>query len=131
MHREFEPPEFSVVTHYGRSSSRVFTATSGYHRDKRFRAAVHQLAFTSLSCCAWARDYYDQYRARGHAHHAALRALANVWLRILFPMGKTLRPYDEARFLADRGRSPPGDRFLACCLIPRHLSACQLSTSLT
>lgn len=72
--------------------------------DKHFRAAVHQLAFTSLSRCAWARAYYDQYRARGHGHHAALRALANVWLRILFRMWKTRQPYDEARFLADRAR---------------------------
>ena len=72
--------------------------------DKHFRAAVHQLAFTSLSRCAWARPYYDQYRARGHGHHAALRALANVWLRILFRMWKTGQRYDEARFLADRAR---------------------------
>jgi transposase len=71
---------------------------------KHFRATVHQLAFTSLSRCAWARAYYGQYRARGHGHHAALRALANVWLRILFRMWKTRKPYDEARFLADRAR---------------------------
>lgn len=72
--------------------------------DKHFRATVHQLAFTSLSRCPWARQYYDQYRARGHGHHAALRALANVWLRILFRMWKTGHCYDEARFLADRAR---------------------------
>ncbi len=72
--------------------------------DKPFRAAVHPRAFTSLSRCAGARAHYDQYRARGHGHHAALRALANVWLRILFRMGKTRQPYDEARFLADRAR---------------------------
>lgn len=72
--------------------------------DKHFRATVHQLAFTSLSRCAWARSYYDQYRARGHGHHAALRALANVWIRILFRMWKSGQPYDEARFLADRAR---------------------------
>lgn len=72
--------------------------------DKHFRAAVHQLAFTSLSRCPWAREYYDQYRARGHEHHAALRALANVWLRILFRLRKSRQRYDEARFLADRAR---------------------------
>ncbi|MCY0898991.1 MAG: transposase [Firmicutes bacterium] len=48
--------------------------------DKHIRAAVHQLAFTSLSRCAWVREYYDQYRAWGHGHHAALHALPHVWL---------------------------------------------------
>ncbi|MCY0863702.1 MAG: IS110 family transposase [Sulfobacillus sp.] len=72
--------------------------------DKHFRATVHQFALTSLSQCDWARQYYDRYRARGHGHHAALRALANIWLRILFRMWKSRQRYDEARFLADRAR---------------------------
>jgi hypothetical protein len=72
--------------------------------DKPCRAAVHPRAFTSLSRCAGDRAYYDQYRARGHGHHAAWRALANVGLRILFRMGKTRQPYNEARFWADRAR---------------------------
>ncbi|AEJ40418.1 transposase-like protein [Sulfobacillus acidophilus TPY] len=72
--------------------------------DKHLRATIHQVAFTSLSRCGWARQYYDQYRARGHGHHAALRALANVWLRILFRTWKSKTVYDEPRFLADRAR---------------------------
>jgi transposase len=72
--------------------------------DKRFRHTMHQVAFASLSRCAWARAYYDAYRARGHGHHAAFRALANVWLRILFRMGQNRAPYDEARFIAARAR---------------------------
>ena len=70
--------------------------------DKHFRAAVDQLAFTSLSRCAWARQYYNPYRARGHGYQAALHALANVWMRILFRMWKTGQPYVEARLLAAR-----------------------------
>ena len=46
--------------------------------DKHFRATVQQVAFTSLSRCAWARACYDQYRVRGHGHQAALRSLANI-----------------------------------------------------
>ena len=72
--------------------------------DKHFRQTMHQLAFASLTRCAWARAYYDAYRARGHGHHAALRALANVWLRILFRMWQDRTPYDEARFVAARAR---------------------------
>lgn len=78
--------------------------------DKHFRATVHQLAFTSLSRCPWARQYYDQHRARGHGHHAALRALANLWMRILFRMWKTGQHYDESRFLADRARHASSHR---------------------
>ena len=37
----------------------------------------------------WARAYYDQQRARGNEHHAALRALAYKWIRILFPIPPT------------------------------------------
>jgi hypothetical protein len=58
--------------------------------DKHFRAVVHQLVFTSVSRCAWDRQYNNQYRARGPGHHATLHALAHVLLRI---------SYDEARFL--------------------------------
>ncbi|WP_053960177.1 IS110 family transposase [Sulfobacillus thermosulfidooxidans] len=72
--------------------------------DKHFRATVHQFAFSSLSHCPWARQYYEQYRSRGHGHHAALRALGNVWLRIVFRMWKTGQHYDESRFLADRAQ---------------------------
>lgn len=72
--------------------------------DKHFRATVQQVAFTSLSRCAWARAYYDQYRARGHGHQAALRSLANIWMRIVFRMWKTGQPYNEERFLADRAK---------------------------
>jgi len=72
--------------------------------DKHFRQTMHQLAFASLTRCTWARADYDAYRARGHGHHAALRALTNVWLRILFRMWQDRAPYDEARFVAARAR---------------------------
>jgi len=72
--------------------------------DKQFRQTMHQLAFTSLTRCTWTRAYYDAYRERGHGHHAALRALANVGLRILFRMWQDHALYDDARFAAARAR---------------------------
>jgi len=56
--------------------------------DKHFPQSLHQLAFASLRRCGWARADYDAYRARGHGHHAALRALADRRVRILFRMWK-------------------------------------------
>lgn len=46
--------------------------------------AVHQWAFSSLTQSPWAREFYDTKRAAGKSHHAALRALGNRWLEILW-----------------------------------------------
>ena len=46
----------------------------------------------------WARAYYDQQRQRGNSHHAALRALAFKWIRIIFRCWKDRTPYDEAKY---------------------------------
>ncbi|MGH3839328.1 MAG: IS110 family transposase [Pseudonocardiaceae bacterium] len=46
--------------------------------------AVHQWAFCSLTTSRWAREFYDTKIAAGKSHHAALRALANRWLEILW-----------------------------------------------
>jgi hypothetical protein len=53
-----------------------------------------------MKASRWARAYYDQLRAGGKNHHAALRALAFKWQRILFRCWKDHVPYDEARYLA-------------------------------
>ncbi len=58
------------------------------------------MAFLSLLSSDWARAYYDQHRARGHAHHEALRALGAKWLKIIFVMWHRQVPYDEQSHLA-------------------------------
>jgi transposase len=54
--------------------------------DKSLRYVVDQVAFLSMLSSEWARAYYDQQRARGHAHRQALRALGAKWLKIIFVM---------------------------------------------
>ena len=39
--------------------------------------------------------YYEQQRARGNKHHAAVRSLAYKWIRILFRGWKDRAPYKE------------------------------------
>lgn len=80
----------------------------GFRRacDKPFRAAMTQFAFCSLQHCAWAAEYYRAKRAAGYRHPEALRALANIWLRILFAMWRRRESYDESRFLQARLRIP-------------------------
>ena len=47
----------------------------------------------------WAAAYYRQQRAKGCSHHAAVRALAFKWIRILSRCWQTRTPYDEATYL--------------------------------
>ncbi len=57
--------------------------------------AVHQWAFCSLRRSGWAREFYDEQRARGKGHNAALRALGNRWLEILWHCLRKGVLYDE------------------------------------
>ena len=74
-----------------------------HHRlacPKFVKQTFHEFADQSIRFSAWARAYYDQQRRRGNDHHAALRALAYKWIRILFRCWKDRRPYDEATYTA-------------------------------
>lgn len=67
--------------------------------------AVQQWAFCSLGQSGWAREFYDAQRARGKGHHAALRALGNRWLEVLWHcLHKGVR-YSEDVHVANRNRA--------------------------
>jgi transposase len=66
--------------------------------SKFLRQTFHEFAGQSIAQSDWARACYDQLRKRGKSHHAALRALAFKWIRIIFRCWKTRTPYDEARY---------------------------------
>jgi len=63
------------------------------------KQTFHEFADQSIRFSRWARAYYDQQRARGNDHHAALRALAYKWMRILFRCWTERRPYDEDTYI--------------------------------
>jgi transposase len=63
------------------------------------RQSWHEFAAHSRQHCGWAQAFYQQLRARGKGHHAALRALAYKWIRILFRCWQTRTPYDEQIYL--------------------------------
>jgi transposase len=67
--------------------------------SKFLRQTFHEFAGCSVHFCDWAGAFYDQQRARGQDHHAAVRALAYKWIRILFRCWKTRQPYDPQRYL--------------------------------
>jgi transposase len=82
------------------------TASSGKQKwvhwrwacPKFLRQTFHEWAWLSTRKSEWARTFYDQQRERNKSHHAAVRALAFKWLRILFRCWKDGVPYDEARY---------------------------------
>jgi transposase len=82
-----------------------------HHRlacPKFVKQTFHEFADQSIRFSRWARAYYDQQRGRGNDHHAALRALAYKWIRILFRCWKERRPYDEDIYIdALRRRGSP------------------------
>jgi transposase len=64
------------------------------------RQSLVEFAGHSIGSSIWAKIYYDEQIKRGKKHHAAVRALAFKWLRILFRCWQERVPYDEARYLA-------------------------------
>ena len=81
---------------------------------KFLKQTFHEFANQSRTKSAWAAAYYAMLRERGCGHHAAVRALAFKWIRILFRCWKTRTPYDESIYLAClRARNSPLLKHLA------------------
>lgn len=82
------------------------TVTSGSKRwvharwkcPKFFRQTFHEFAACSIPQSAWAAAFYQLQRARGKGHHAAVRALAFRWIRIIVRCWQDRAQYDEARY---------------------------------
>jgi transposase len=67
---------------------------------KPLRNVLHQFAWQSTLQEGWARDYYQRKRAEGKTHSMAIRALANVWVRIIYRMWVNKTRYQTATFAA-------------------------------
>jgi hypothetical protein len=67
---------------------------------KPLRNALHQFAWQSTRKEEWARDYYQRKRAEGKTHSMAVRALANVWVRIIYRMWVSQTSYQTQTFAA-------------------------------
>lgn len=63
------------------------------------RQTFHEFARCSLLKSVWARAYYRMQRDRGKKHHAAIRALAFKWIRVLFACWKNRTIYNEFAYL--------------------------------
>lgn len=63
------------------------------------RQTFHEFAACSRAKSQWAHAFYQLQKDHGKNHHAAIRALAFKWIRILFRCWKDRTPYEEARYL--------------------------------
>jgi len=72
------------------------------------RQTFHEYALHSMHKSQWAAAYYRLSRERGKSHHAAVRALAFKWIRVLYRCWKERTPYDETRYINElRRRGAP------------------------
>jgi transposase len=79
---------------------------------KFLRQTFHEWALHSIAYSDWAREYYEQQRAKGKRRNTAIRSLAFKWIRILFRCWKTNKPYDELAYqqALARRRTPGPDQ---------------------
>jgi transposase len=75
------------------------------------RQSFHEWAAESIRHSIWARAWYATARERGMGHHAAVRALAFKWIRIMYRCWQDRKPYDELAYLTalKRRESPLWD----------------------
>jgi transposase len=82
------------------------TKASGTVRVVYFRRGCWKFARRTLQLfaeqsrrqCPWAQAFYSKQLNSGHNHHAALRALAHKWLKIILAMRRNDTVYNESIF---------------------------------
>jgi transposase len=85
-----------------------------YFCPKFLRQSFHEYAAESVHHSFWARAYYNMQRLKGKDHHAAVRALAFKWIRIIWKCWQTRTAYNEVIYLESlRKTSSPLLKFIA------------------
>ena len=79
-------------------SGKYAKAHKRYACVKPLRNALYTFAWQTTLTESWALDYYQRKRAEGKSHSMAVRALANVWVRIIFAMWFNRTLYEAATF---------------------------------
>jgi transposase len=91
---------FSGVAPVTRQSGKFHVVSRRYACPKFVLQTFHELARCSLKSCDWARACYQARRNSGKGHHAAIRAVAFKWVRILWRCWRDRTPYDDVRYAA-------------------------------
>lgn len=103
-----EIQSFSGIAPVTRSSGKSKTIHKRMACPKFLRQTFHEYAAQSIKKAGWARVYYQGQRDKGVKHHAAVRALAYKWIRIMFRCWQEQEPYNEAKYITSlKRRSSP------------------------
>jgi transposase len=103
-----ELQSFSGIAPVTRSSGQSKTIHKRMACPKFLRQTFHEYAAQSIKKAGWARVYYQGQREKGVKHHAAVRALAYKWIRIMFRCWQEQEPYNDAKYIASlKRRSSP------------------------
>lgn len=86
---------YAATSPITRASGKKRSVLARFVHNDRLVDALTTQAFSALNTSPGARTYYDQLRARGVHHNAALRQLANRLVGILHGCLKTRTLYDE------------------------------------
>ncbi len=90
---------FSGIAPVEKQSGNTRLVNSRWACPKFIRQTFHEFAGLSIKQSAWAKAYYDLQIDRGKKTHAAKRALAFKWQRIIFRCWQDRVPYDEHRYI--------------------------------
>jgi transposase len=86
---------YAATSPITRTSGKKKIVLARHVHNDRLLDALDSQAFCALTASPGARAYYDQQKARGISHHAALRQLANRLVGILHGCLKNRTLYDE------------------------------------
>ena len=105
---------FSGIAPVTRKSGKQCVVRRRFACPKYLRQTFHEFADKARMYCPWTRARYQMLRDRGMKHHAAIRKLARSWIRILFRVWQTGKPFDCDRYIAQlKQRCPEITRYLA------------------
>jgi transposase len=90
-----------LIVAFGSDRERYESATELQNRHacpQFLKQTFHEFADQTRRWSPWAKAFYNNKKASGMKHQAAVRALAFKWIRILFQMWKHRTPYDAHRY---------------------------------
>jgi len=102
-----EVQQFSGIAPVTKKSGKMRFVHRRYACPKFVKQSFHEWAGLTIRYSAWARAFYEYQRGKGKGHHAAIRALAFKWIRIIFYCWKQEAAYDEQIYLAALERRKP------------------------
>jgi len=96
-----------------RQSGKTRHVSRRYACPKFLRQTFHEFADHARKWSRWSKAFYNMKIAAGFHHHAAVRALAYKWIRIIFHLWKTHTLYDENVYIRQlEKRNSPIIKFL-------------------